>query len=131
MSVVHYTADFAEAFDNVRVELLGKDAKFVLLREEGSTHAFDQVQSPIEGGWYPEYSKFYGNTTFHLADVSGTTAKNVRNATHVMMIDTVLEATNNLLFEMKAETAPPDMTTPWWRIRAEQLSRKYFPPEEV
>jgi hypothetical protein len=48
-----------------------------------------------------------------------------------MIINSKLDAMNNVLYEMKAETAPPDSTIPWWRIRAAATSRKYIPPEEI
>lgn len=130
MSVVVISSDFAKGFDEVRKALLGDNAKLVLLQEEGTTVPYNQLQI-ITSGWYPEYSSFFGNTTFHFADITGLTGNNIRNASFLMMIETFLEAMNNVVYEMKPETAPPDSNTPWWRIRASTTNKKYIPPNEV
>lgn len=130
MSVVDISQDFAQGFDAIREALLGADAKLILLQEEGHTIPFSQLQV-IKTGWYPEYSSFFGNTTFHVADISEPTADNIRNASFVMQIDSLLPGINNVLFEIKPETAPPDSNKAWWRVRGTTTTRKYIPPQEV
>ena len=130
MPATDISGDFALAFNDLRTELLGVNAKLVLLEEDGETHAFNDLQI-ITTGWYPEYSTFFGNSTFHVADVTAATAKNIRKASFVVIRDANLVTYNNVLFEMKSDTAPPDSNIPWWRIRAEYVSRKYVPPEEI
>jgi hypothetical protein len=130
MSISTIASDFAQGFDDIRKELLGLDAKLVLLKEDGVAVAFNEVQV-ITVGWHSEYSTFFGTTTFHVADLEATTASNVRKATHLIVKDSTLAALNNTLHEMKAETAPPSSDSPWWKIRAEPLSRKYIAPNEI
>lgn len=129
-SIENSAADFARGFDEIRIQLLGVNAKLVLLKEDGSTKAFDELQV-IEAGWNPEFSTFHGTSTFNVADVTASTGANVRKATHLIMRDTELKVSNNILYELKSETAAPDANIPWWRIRASGLMRRYVAPEEI
>lgn len=131
MSVAELVADFGEAFDELREEFLGAEAKVVLLREEGKTKAFDDVVTVTSGWWSPKYSEFFGNSTFQIADVSQAFANQVRKASHLMVIDSAFPALNNTLHELASESAPPDSESPWWKLRAKPLGRKYIAEEEI
>lgn len=129
-NVTTIASDFAEGFDEIRKEILGPRAVLVLLRDDGGAKAFTEL-SVVEAGWYSEFSRFHGTTTFHVADLSTATAANFRKATHLIVRDSALVVLNNVLHEMKAETAPPSPDIPWWKVRAEPMNRKYVAPEEI
>jgi hypothetical protein len=130
MPIEDISTDFATGFDDIREELLGCDAKLVLLQEDGTTKAFNQIQV-LKQAWYSEYSMFYTNSVFHVADLSSLTGSNIRKATHLVMVDSNLDAQNNVLYEIKSDTVPPDSNVPWWKVIAASLSRKYIAPEEI
>src|SRR6266480_4015561 len=116
---------------NVRRELfLGKSANLILLREDGAAAAFSAVAT-IATGWNPEFSDKFGNTTFHVADISADFGALVRKATHLVVTGSGLQTLNDMIHETMAETAAPDADKPWWRIRAKSVGRKYVASEEI
>jgi hypothetical protein len=133
MAVAEIVEDIAEGFDEARGELLGHDAKLVLLEEddEGESGApFIQVRV-VESGWFPKFSEFFGTTTFMVADISEVFGADVNNrTTHVTVTGSDIPALNNLLHELAPETAAPTGDKPFWRIRAKSLGRRYVPPVE-
>lgn len=128
MPIQDFTDDFAQGFDDIRNELLGVTANLVLLEEDGESQAFNVLQT-VRTGWYPEYSTHFGNTTFHIADITADTGKNIRKTSFVAIMESDLEVNNGILFELKPETAQPDTNIPWWRVRAQAVSRRYVPDD--
>lgn len=120
-------------FDVLRKLFLGKDAQLVLLREDGSTAAFETLAT-IASGWHSKFSEFFGNQSFYVADITtnfGSFSGPGRKVTHLMVVNSKLPTLNNVLHETLAETAAPDASKPWWRIRAKSVGRKYVGTDEI
>lgn len=129
MSISSIASDFAAGFDVIRKQLMGADAKLVLLKENSKEAPQYTVVQRITAGWSSEFSKFYGNTTFNVVDLTSETAVNMRKATHLVVIEADLGSINKVVHELKPETAPPSSDVPWWRLRAQPLDRKFTPEE--
>lgn len=118
-------------FDRKRARAEGKDAQLILLREDGESAPFTQEFAVETGGWCSEFSEFFGNTTFNVADITDEFAAAVKKATHLVVINSGMATLNDLIHETLAETAPPAGDKPWWRIRAKPVGRKYVATEEI
>lgn len=131
MPVSDQLQDFIIVFNDRKEHELGSDAKLIFLRQDGEETPFKPAIRTQEAGWYPTFSEFFGNMTFSVADISDEFFVDVRKTTHVIVIDSVLPAVNNTIFELLEETVSPTGLEPWWRLRAKSLGRKYIAEEEV
>lgn len=119
--------DFAKGFDEIRVELLGRDAKLVLIKQDGSPYS--ELKTVVQG-WCAKFSEHFGAITFNIADISQDFGLLVLSATHLYIIDSALPSTNNLLHEVTSDTAAPSADSPFWRVRARSTGRLYEKPAE-
>jgi hypothetical protein len=121
---------YAKAFDAKRKIFLGSNAKMLLLDEVGTDRPFDVIETVI-AGWGVDFSDYFRDSTFKVADVTSAFAAKVRKSTHLMIVDSTNSGLNNVLFELQGETVPPLGGDAYWRIRATSLRRTYIAPEEV
>lgn len=120
------TAEIAEAFDEAREELLGPEAKLLLLKAQGAPQPY-LVLEALTLGWSVYFSEFHGTTTFQVARDDIEFNAVATQATHVMVIDSNSASLNNQLHTINGETTFPAGVDPYWRIRAEVVGRRYFP----
>lgn len=116
-------------FDRERNRQHGPAAVFVLLKSGDGEGAALTVVRRVATGWNSKYSTFFGNTTFSVADTSEAMAADVRKSTHLVVVGSKITGLNGALHELVSETAPPDGDSPWWKIRALSVGRKFVPPE--
>lgn len=119
-----------EGFDALRETLIGDAASLVLLREDGTSAPFETIAT-ITVGWFSEFSEFFGNTVFNVADLTADFAAKVRKADHLVVTGADLPDLNNMIHETLENTAPPDADNPYWRIVAKPVGRKYVSAEEI
>jgi hypothetical protein len=120
----------AEGFDALRETLIGDSASLVLLREDGVSGPFETIAT-ITAGWHSEFSEFFGNTVFNVADLTAEFAAKVRKTDHLIVTGTDIPDLNNMIHETLENTAPPDAGNPWWRIVAKPVGRKYVASAEI
>lgn len=131
MPVSDQLDDFVVVFNDRKEHELGSDAKLVFLRQDGEAEAFKPPIRQQVDGWYPTFSEFFGTMTFSVADISDQFFTDVRKSTHIMVIDSVLPALNQTLYELQEDTISPTGLEPWWRLRAKSLGRKYIATQEI
>jgi len=119
-----------EGFDALRETLIGDAAKLVLLRQDGGSAPFETIAT-IETGWHPEFSEFFGNTVFSVADLTAEFAAKVRKADHLVVTGSDIPDLNNMIHETLDDTAAPDSDNPFWRIVAKSVGRKYVATVEI
>jgi hypothetical protein len=119
-----------EAFDALRETLIGDSANLILLREDGTSAPFEVIAT-ITSGWNSEYSEFFGNDTFNVADLTAEFGQKVRKTTHVVVTGADLPDLNNMLYKTQEGTAGPDADSPFWRIRAKSVGRRYVSADEI
>jgi hypothetical protein len=85
-------------------------------------------QATLENGWLPEFSEFFGTTTFQVADVSDVFGAKVRDSSHLMVVNSDNAGLNNVLFEIVDGTQPPLGTDAFWKIRGRSLSKRISLP---
>lgn len=107
-------------FNVLRELFLGKGAKLVLLRESDGPFRATFV---IATDWHPKFTEFFARSTFRVADLTAETARAIREATHLMVVDSSVAAINNLLFEQDADTQPP-LDRGYWNVRATSQNKK-------
>lgn len=127
MSVAELVPDIAEGFDVAREELIGAEAKLLLLRLDGGEKAY-KIITTIDASWFAKFSEYFGTTTFSVANIEAEFGAMVRKSSHVTVTGSDLEALNNELFRIKPDTQPPLGSEPFWKIRAEATGDKYRPP---
>jgi hypothetical protein len=122
---------FAKSFDAVRRILLGRDAKLVLLRET-ETAAQYKTLAVIDAGWnMPDFNDYFGTQSFYVADLSQAFANKVRRITHLVIVNSIIPALNDQLYELTPETAPPGGLRPYWTLMAKSISKRFVPSMEV
>jgi hypothetical protein len=105
-------------------------AKLVLLKVNGKTRPFDIVET-ITTGWTAKFKEFFSVSVFQIADITAPTASKIRNASHVMVIDSSkLPALNNVVFEGDGKAQPPLGENPYWSYTATSRKEQYFPAEQ-
>lgn len=117
----------AVGFDAIRKALHGANAKLILLKEDGGAKAFDVVET-LGSAWLPEFSEFFGTTTFQVADVTEEFGAKVRRTSHLIVVNSDNAALNNALFEVVEGTQPPLGAEAYWKIRAKSTSRRIPTP---
>lgn len=120
----------AEGFDALRETLIGDAASLILLREDGTSAPFETVAT-ITTGWNSEFSEFFGNTVFNVADLTAEFAAKVRKTDHLVVTGADIPDLNNMIHQTLENTAAPDADNPWWRIVAKPVGRKYVATEEI
>lgn len=121
-------SDFANGFDEIRRQLLGNNARLVLLKEtdrESKDEPEFEIVKAFSEGWYPKYSEFFGTTTFNIADIHQLTAQKIRESSHLIVVNSNLSSINNLLHELTTDTAIPTPDKPIWGIRAKSTGCLY------
>lgn len=126
MPVADLVEGVAGAFDAVREEFWGPNAKLVFLRREGSAVAFTVLRT-LPASWRAEEPTGQ-NLPFQVADITAETSEAIRSTTHVMVIDSDLPGMNNVVCEIRGATTPPVGTRPWWQIQTRNIGRLFKPP---
>lgn len=121
--------DFGRGFDEVRKELLGKKARLVILKQSGETVPFIEIYSVVSG-WHARFSDRVGAVTISIADISQAFAIKLREVSAVVILDSDLPTTNNLLFEVAEDSIAPSVDHPFWRLEVNSTGRFYEAPKE-
>lgn len=127
MAAVHEVlAGMVDAFDAVRREFWGENAKLVILRRDGQANQYEVLHTAASGWWAEDPSG--ANILMKLADITAATSAHVRNAGFVMIIDSELPGMNNVVCEIRGATTPPTGTQPCWLLRTRNIGRVFLPP---
>lgn len=122
------SADFGSGFDAIRTELLGPNSKLVLLENDGINIPFHELRRVVSQ-WTANFSERAGSVSFFVADLSIEFADAIRQGCSFMVVlDSTLVATNNLLHKVTGGTISPNIGSPFWRIEVETVGRLYDPP---
>jgi hypothetical protein len=116
----------AGRLDARRRDLLGAEAKLLLLKASGGAQRFEQLEEMTDS-WDARLTEF-GSTTFQVAKSDADFNANAWEVSHIIIVGSTNEAVNNRLFEVNRDTTVPAGLKAVWQFGGRFTGKRYVPP---